>query len=144
MEIKGGFGNFNLFQALWGLINGSASTQSNVNDVSTQLQSAQEENATSQVTLTQMMNFINGGPRSMRNQSESGNTETILLGKQMAELSRVINEQTSDKLETKAQTLDMGEMGIAKVADSWNFRSAGGPNVEIARRIYVRYRAGWG
>ena len=41
----------------------------------------------------------------------------------MAELSRVINEKTIGKLETKGQTMEMGEMEIENGVDTRNSRS---------------------
>ena len=71
------------------------------------------------------MNFINGEFRSIRKQNGVGNTETIILEKQMAGLSRVINEQESGRLETNVQTMEMGEIKIEMGDDSMNSRSMG-------------------
>ena len=62
------------------------------------------------MTLTRLVNFINGQFHSIHKQTEMGDTKTILLEKQMMELSRVISEKTSGKLETNAQPVDMGEI----------------------------------
>ena len=53
-------GNFNLFQALVGFRIANASVRRNANGISSRLQSTKGENATNQVTLTQLVDFING------------------------------------------------------------------------------------
>ena len=58
-----GCDNFNLFQALGGFSSESATARRNVNGHCAQHHSVQEENTTSQVALTQMMNIINENPK---------------------------------------------------------------------------------
>ena len=85
----------------------SVFAQRNVGDISIRPHSEQGGNETHQVTLGKLVNFINEQLLCIHKRNEDGETRTIHLEKQKAELSRVIIEQASGKFETNVQASDM-------------------------------------
>ena len=71
---NGGYGDFNLFQVLGrGVRNENDLARSNAGDIGARLHSGKEENETNRLTLTHMVEVINGHFQSIRAQYESGN-----------------------------------------------------------------------
>ena len=89
--------------------------QKNAPDIRTQLHTAQEENATNQVSMAHLMNFTNGQFKNLHEANEVGNKQTNLLARKTMDMSKVMGEKTIGNFETKEQTMGRAQVKLGLV-----------------------------